>query len=426
MLLEQNFLSMKKEIIPFGYAKSYIFKQALNKATPHQVIYHHNVGAYSDLKRGKIYLPFIEPLDLGDLKVILKHEEGHFKITKDEAIIPLTMNIIKARKVLNILEDILVNEEMSKNKLEKVFKKMGGESLQITLWKHYSKKEKEKLINKLKGKLFKYMDTEKITKTIEETVKDRKSFDSVNKFVSSHFSVFEKFYDIFENELPKDIPGSGPGDYTRNYCLPDPKLVKKIEKILKNLKVNLEEITHKEHLYGKRINRKYFEDILCIKPFIQQEAKQVFLRPKVLILLDCSGSMLGQPEVKAKSFIEACLNTLDCKVIGHNQCYHVITDNKEEINKLPMTGDEWFNKLKPEDYSCDVFVVMTDLNIDNGEADGLFDFGKSVKAKYKYLLCCSLEHYLNYDNLNAVFKRYYVGKPKQYIEFAKKLANNLI
>lgn len=425
MLLEQN-LNMEKETIPFGYAKSYMFKQALSKASPHQIVYHHGIGAYSDLKSGKIFLPFVEPLDLGDLHTLLEHEEGHFKITKDEAVIPLAMDIAKARKVLNVLEDILVNEKMSKGRLEKVFKKLGGESLQITLWEHYSEGEKKKLVNKLKGKLFKDMDTKEIIKTIKDAVEVRKSFDSVGKFVRTHYRVFKRLYDVFIDDLPDDIPGPGPGKYLENHHLSNRELVKKIKKMLINLKVNSEEFARKEQYYGKRINRKYFEDVMCIKPFIQQDSRHVFLRPKVLILLDCSGSMMGQPEIRAKSFIEACLDTLDCTVIGHNQCYHVVTNDKKEVNELPMTGDEWFDKLKPKDYSCDVFVVVTDLHIDDDEAKGLFEFGKFMKAKYKYLLGCSFEHYYKHKFLNAVFKKYYVGNYEQYIEFAKKLANKLV
>jgi len=415
-----------EDTIPFGYAKSYIFKQALSKLTPHTLHYQHDRSAYSDLRNGRIYLPFIEPLDLGDLKVLLEHEEGHFKITKDEAIIPTGINLNKARKVLNVLEDILVNESISRSRLERVFKKLGGESLQVTLWNQYRKDEKEKVVKRLKGKLFKNLDTKEIIDTIEETVKSRKKYDRVSKFVSYDYSMFDRFYKIFKEEMPNDLPGNGPGRYDILHYLPDPELVKKFKKIFQNLKVNVEEIANKEQFYGKRINRKYVEDVVCIKPFIQRVTSQAFLRPKVLLLLDCSGSMHGKPEIKAKSFITACLETLDCKVIGHNQYYHIITDNKEEVIKLPMTGDENFNKLKPEDYNCDVFVTVTDLNIDSAEAKGLLEFGKHIKAKYRYLLICSSEYYSSYPILNEVFRRYFVGDSKQYIEFAKKLANNLV
>jgi len=416
-----------EDIVPFSYAKSYIFKQALSKATPRRLYYQHDRAAYSDLYSNKIYLPFIEPLDLGDLKVLLKHEEGHFSITKDEAVIPIgSVNLSKAKKVLNVLEDILVNESISRNRLERVFKKLSGESMQVTLWNQYSRDEKEKVVNKLKGKLFKDIDTQKIIETIEKTVEIRKKYDRVSKFVSHDFNAFKEFYDVFAEEMPKDVPGNGPAKYTESFRMPNPELVKKFRKIFQNLKINVEEITNKEQFYGKRINRKYLEDAMCIKPFLQRVTSHSLLRPKVLVLLDCSGSMQGKPEIKAKSFITACLDSLDCKIIGHNQYYHVVTGNTEEVNKLPMTGDEHFNTLKPEDYSCDVFVTVTDMNIDESEAQGLLEFGKHVKAKYKYLLVCSHEYYTRYQSLNEIFKRYFVGDSNHYIEFAKKLANKLV
>ena len=419
-------INVVKDTIPFGYAKSYIYKQALNRLSPYFVHYQHERAAYSDLMSNIIYLPFIEPLDFGDLKVLLEHEEGHFKITKEDAKVPVSLDITKARKVLNILEDMLVNESIPRNRLERVFKKLGGESLQITLWSQYSKDEKERVVNRLKGKLFKDLDTKEIIKTIETTIKDRKSFDGVNRYVNTHFEKFKKFYNIFKSDLPRDIPGNGPAEYNSGYYLPDVGLTNKFRKIFQNLKVDVEYIGNKEQFYGKRINRKYLESLVCLKPFLQRVSSHIFSRPKVLLLLDCSGSMIGQPEIKAKSFIAACLDTLDATLIGHNQYYHVVTKNKTEASKLPMTGDECFDKLKPEDYSSDVFVVISDLDISRGEARGLLRFGKHVKAKYKYLLVCSTDYYSAYPSLNEVYKRHFVGDPKQYIEFAKKLTNNLV
>jgi len=406
---------------PFPFWKSHIIKSKLTKSTPYRVIYQsHTPTAYSNLTTNTIYLPFIEPLEYGDLVTLLKHEEKHFKVTKKPAYISTRYNIAKAQKILNILEDIIINEGESRSRLERIFKKLGTDSEQITLWGHFSEEEKKKIVDKLKGELFKKdVSTEKIIEVMEKVIKTRKKYDSLREFVYREESVFDEYYRIFVDKSEKYERGDGPCEYDSSYYRPETGIVKTFEKILRNFNIKSSEIFYEKNYIGKRINRSFLENLTEIKPFKRTKEILEMKRPKIIILLDCSGSMKGEPEKLAKAFIVACLRQIDCKVIAHNQYYHIETDNEQTIIKLPMTGDEWFNTINPKMYKTDILAVITDMNISDEEAIGLRRFGEAVKAVRKYILC--VRNNSKHEELNGVYRRVYIGEKEKFIDFVKRL-----
>jgi len=416
-----------KNLQPFGYTKAYIFKKHLSKLIPYNLKYHHGRTAFSDLSSKTIYLPFVEPLDLKDLKILLEHEAKHFEITKEPIKVTKSHDLNKVKLAANVLEDIIVNETLSRKDLETVFKKLNAPSLQLTLWQHYNSEEKIKVVKKAKqNKVLKdSISDEEIIKTIDETVKTRKKYNSAKDFEWMKPALFKKYCDLFEKP-PVDSPGDGPAEMDYKGRPPDYNLVKQFERLLKAWRVKTEDSFRTEEFIGKRLNRKFIENLTHWKPFIKQYEIRTIKKPKVLILLDCSGSMGGAVEIIAKSFITACLRTIDCKVIAHNQYYHLITNIPEELAKLPMDGDECFDKLSPQEFKCDVFMVVTDINISPSESEGLYNFAQSIRATHKYLLGCSAVHFNNHLHLNRVFKRYYVRNASQFAEFAKKLVGQFI
>ena len=407
---------------PFSFTKSFIIKRKLQKLTDKRIIYQYNIKtAYCNLKTNTIYLPFVEPLEFSDLKILLEHEKKHFEITKKVAKLRADVNLVKAQKVLNLLEDIIINESISRKRLETVFKKLRADTEQLTLWQHFDDKEKITMTNKLKrAGIFKDIDTEKIIDTIDKTVKIRKEYSSLHDFVSCKYSTFKEYYNLFDDSVSDD-PGDGPGEYDLHYNLPDWDLMKKFEKLIKNLKTVSTEEYRDETFVGHRINRKFFEDISCIKPFTKKTTVTSVNLPKIVILLDCSGSMAGYSEKVAKSFIVACLRHLDATLIAHNQYYTNVIKNPETAIKLPMTGDEHFHKLQPQQYSCDIFIVITDVDISEEEARGLKEFGEKVSAKRKYILCVDSDYYSAHDELDKTFTRVLIDDTAKFIEFVKKL-----
>ena len=410
----------EKLLKPFPFSKSFLMKKKLQKLTDKKIIYTTSRNAYCNLNTKKIFLPFVEPLEYDDLKTLLEHEEKHFSITKCPAKIPKTINIVKAQRVLNYLEDMVVNKHLKREKLERIFKKLSAEREQLTLWLHYDNKEKLNIIRKLKRlNVFRDIPDEEIVSTIDETIKEREKYDSVRDFVTYSPETFRKYYELFSDNY--DDTGDGPCVYEERYNLPDWDLMKKFEKLIKNLKTVSMEEYRDETFIGHRINRKFFEDISCIKPFNKKTIITSVNLPKIVILLDCSGSMVGYPEKVAKSFIVACLRHLETVLVAHNQYYTNIVKNPETAVKLPMTGDEHFHKLQPKQYSCDIFVVITDMNINDREAKGLKEFGEKVSAKRKYILCVDPEHYSSYPELDNIYRRVAIDTSEKFLQFVKHL-----
>ena len=405
---------------PFPFWKSHVIKNKLTKSTPYKVIYQsHTPTAYSNLITNTIYLPFIEPLEYGDLLTLLKHEEKHFKITKKPACIKTRYNIAKAQKILNILEDIIINEGESRSKLERIFKKLCTDSEQVTLWGHFSEEEKKKIVDRLKGKLFKDISTEKIVEVIEKTIKARKKHESLREFVYKKEEIFDEYYRIFVDKSEDYERGDGPCEYDSSYHIPKTEVIKEFEKIIRNFNIKSSEMFYEKSYIGKRINRSFLENLTEIKPFKRTKEIIETKKPKIVILLDCSGSMIGDPEILAKAFIVACLRHLDCKVIAHNQYYHIETKSERTIVKLSMTGDEWFHLLDPKMYKTDILAVITDMQISDVEAEGLKRFGEAVKAVRKYILCVNYSS--KHEELNRIYHRVHIKEKEKFIDFVKRL-----
>ena len=233
-----------------------------------------------------------------DLKTFLDHELLHFEITKKPAKFEKSYNITKAQFVSNILEDIIINEKLKRSSLERVYKKMTGDkekaASMITLWGHFTDEEKRKVVEEgLKKGIFKDKYTvDEIIETIEYTIKERKSENSLYDFVEWYDSTFKKFYNLFRDDTACELaPSNGPAEYDSSYNKPDWNLFKEISKILQRFKIKTQHTTIEKKFYGKRLNRKFYEDPSEIYPFKHKYTKTQIRKPKILCILDCSGSM---------------------------------------------------------------------------------------------------------------------------------------
>ena len=100
--------------------------------------------------------------------------------------------------------------------------------------------------------------------------------------------------------------------------------------------------------------------------------------------------------------------------------------------KTPMTGDESFDLLQERleklniELEADILIVITDLNISNGEAKGLAKTIKATKASRKYLLCVDEEFFYKYQITLKEPKRILISDREKLIQLCKRLVSNHI
>ena len=433
---------------PYTYVETYFAKRELEKdlkkySDDIKLIPGYHGTASSNLRARTVALPFTHPLTFSDLKTLLEHEIGHFKITVEPpkfSCYSRSIDLTKANVVCNILDDIIINESQSRAKLEDIHYKLVGNdektlvANRLTLWKHLDYNEKEKVIKVCQevGIIHDDIKIDEIIDIFDDTVDIRKDSSSLYEFIDKDYDDFMDFYELFTDQL-YDIGGmigDGHCEYKGYWNPPDKDLYNKLCSYLQRFKYTTQHDTIEKQFYGKRINRRFINK--CpdeIYPFKHKYTKTTVHEPTITCILDCSGSMEGSPERRAKSFLCAALKHTRTAVIAHNECFTEIIRDEHTMERLPMDDDESFdklpNKLKKLNYQIksDFLVVVTDLRIDSDEADGLNKVIEDAQVRKKYLLCVEPTRINKYPQIKL--KRINIADNDRMIKFCKQLVSGV-
>ncbi len=433
------------------YEQYFIRKKLINLAKKEGVdvkIYGSNADiSYVDLDVNKVFLPFLKKYSFGDLKILFQHELLHIKKSKKMFI----SDEYEFNYVNNLIEDIYINQFINKNKLISIFKKISKdkndfENMKILLWKHLNEDEKDKLLEKLE-KSEVIIEKEKVKRLLEKILEERENHESNFEFNQINGHLVKQLASLFRIATPQNyqdnkngknknvvptglqnILSNGPSNFPSSYAnLPDFELLKKISKLINNLKSYSEVQVQYKKFYGKKINRKYVEDLTEIYPFKQKNTFVDVKKPNIIIILDCSGSMQGEPEKRAKAFIVPVLQKLNATLIAKNQYYTKITKNPQEAMKLYMEGDDDFDelpeKLKKYGYwpiKTDILISVSDLEISRSEIEGLNNVIEQINARKKYLLCVNEENMDKYEDIVKI-PRISISDNEKMLNFVKKL-----
>ncbi len=418
------------QFTPYSFYEAYFAKRKLQKLTNKKLIYTTNLTMpHCDLSANTIYLPFVHPLTLKDLKILLKHEELHFKYTKYTPDIFILSNNLQrpaatVHKALNYLEDMYINKHISRNDLERIIKKIGHEK-HITLFYHYKDDERKEAIEYMKeiGELKEDINVDEAVELFNEAIEKREKYDSLEEFVKNEEELVSKIIELYNDT--NELVGSGPTPQSNTSVPPDFDLLKKFNKILRRFRTITRETIYEEKMYGKRINRKFIETPVCIKPFVHKYDKTTVHKPNILMLIDTSGSMHGRPMAIAKALVMSILQNCNAKAIFHGQYIHAVVTEPSQVKYIPADGDDDFNTLRVEEakkYNPDIFILISDNIIDKQEALNLYDYVKSINANKKYYLVTCDDDPYDYKFFDEVMKRIIVETDEdKFIEFLKKL-----
>jgi len=388
------------------------------------------IEAFSNLYSGAIYLPFKYPFDMFDLETLLNHEVGHFEITQEPAEINvMQFDFEKANTAMNIIEDILVNGELPRRSLERVNKKYTGEKSSLTLWEHYTKEERKKVIEMwIEHGILKEGEIEEIYNVIEKTIKKRKKYDSAKEFYEKNEKgVFTDFYNLLTDSPKAPGIGDGPATMMEKPNHRNERLFKELDKIFRRFNTQRVVEQLEESFIGSRISRRYVESPFELYPFVKNKEKIAIEKPQILGVMDCSGSMVGKAEILAKTFLEALVANTDASIIAMNEDYHRLVKSIMEIETLVMGDDEGFEELPSVAFElgvqpkADIFLIITDMVLATNELEGLDYFGSKVKASRKYLLCVEASRVFEHEEYFKDFKRIPFEKAENAIELAKRL-----
>jgi len=423
---------MEQQQYPY-YEQYFIRKKLLDYAKKEGFdnikIFNSNLDlSYSDLSINKVFIPFNKKYTLQDFKTMLQHELLHFKLSKNI----YDFGDQQLKIINNVIEDMYINKNINRSKLEQVYKKYSMSGFdkinRLFIWYHLTEEEKERLTDYLAKKgIIKEDGKEEFKKLIDELLEEREKYDDNYSFVNKNIDKLEKLLEFFIIPLPKEV-GDGPCEPDKHYNLPNFDLLKSILKLIRKMKTYSEVVVEYKQFYGKKVNRKYIEDIQEIYPFRHKKTYININKPKITIILDSSGSMKGMPEERAKSFIVPVLQELDAVLIAHNDFKTVITRNPQMSIKIPMQGDERFDKLKEKlkeqnfewPIKTDILICITDLVIDKEEAEGLQKLFNETKARKKYLLCVNDGEIENYKDIIKT-TRISISDDQKMLNFVKKL-----
>lgn len=350
-----------------------------------------------------ILLPPLANISLNTLKILAEHEADHIRMRGeflyDYDYLKRYPMLNVAELVMHIIEDNVINKGLmkdghSKGSICKVMDEFGFKGLSY-LSLIDDKEERLKIIkNYIKSGLFKKdAKAEEIDKLIETLVRKLKR--NTREAITSE--EFKRLYKLINVKSKVDSDGahnptcgakyhlkSHGISYDSGRRLPDFKYVQKIRQIIRRLKVIREEEKENTQFYGKKLNRAYIHSDTEYKPFINKMHKVSISNPKILVLVDFSGSMVGEHEKIAKTFTVAIMQEFSNSVVITSQ-YHgnplikVVNTTNELIN-MYATGDEgfdslewFFNENRELLSNAEMFVLISDLVIDSSELKGLLN-----------------------------------------------------
>jgi len=402
-----------------SFVDRYILLKRLRKKTNYKVfdtMFSNEV--FSSVLFKSIYLP-LAFINLKEAELLLKREEQ--KIQR-----PFTPKSKGIDIVIDVLNNLLFTPKTIPESRKGLFSKLHPRHL-IDAWAYYNEREKESVVNKLKKEkiLKETVDTQQAIQTIDEVYESLKAYHSAEEFIDRNLSLYKKFESLFNLDNSFCI-GDGHSSYSDYFNNPDWNLVREVRRIIKHLKkpVVLEERT--EAFIGKKLNRRFILDDACVKPFEYKKERKQINTPKVGIIIDFSGSMEGKPEIRAKTLATAFLQErIANEILVKNEYFEDIVKTVEQLRSKPATGDERFDTLKSKEYvkDKDIILIITDLNIDEKEAKGLYRFIKE-KEKNVIILCVNPK-YFDAHKKELPLRRYDFSKKEDLITVAKKLTKNV-
>jgi len=354
-----------------------------------------------------ILLPPLANVSTITLKILADHEAEHIKMRReymrDYRYLKKYAMLNVAELVMHIIEDNVINEGLkeigtNEGRIRKAMDDFGFGGLSYLSLIEDREKKIKVINNYIKSGLFKeeakaeeideLISTlvSKLKRSVRDTI-ESEEFRRLYNLINTKSHTRTSRDDVMDSTISKGaklhLKGHGIS-YDSGYSLPNFKYVQRIRQIIKRLKVVREEEKEITQFYGKKLNRAYIHNDIEYKPFINKFHRLSINNPKILMLIDFSGSMCGEHEKIAKTFAVAIMQEFNNAVVIASQhvmnpIIKVVNTTNELINLYP-TGDEGFDSLS-EFFSenrylmndAEMFVLISDLIIDDEELDGLLN-----------------------------------------------------
>ena len=341
---------------------------------------------------------------MNDFEGLIQHEKAHKE-----------RNISIHNTIDNIIEDIVINSDIPQTvRINQKIAEEEKEDLIKKVWLTKDEiKEKIRNIDDLKYLTtilnFKGKEREEIFNTLKERnviveSKELKEFEEEferQKEEKDNFSNCEDFFTKDFQDRMKNNDSQISGDGTTNsprklwdvdYCTSySSNEIKALKDILKKLITPVNEEIRTKSQTGKRISREFLEKRLLSELNPLEARKEVITdnKPnKLLVLVDCSGSMRYTPEKLSKEFIVALKETGDFTfdILFKNE-YEEILKSSDEISSewishIHSHDDEGFDDFKVNLNRYNKLVLFTDFDISNSEEEGLLKAVKKIPLKY--------------------------------------------